>query len=229
MSKRIHQRDAEEYSFIRHSFILLPLMQATQISSLEQKKYIFRVLKKDAEHVETIIAETQSVAEQTLKAKYPDSEILFLWERKSHITKSANPATKIIIILFFFSILFALAGLGLLYMRMGESKYPFYISLVFALAATLEIAGWEEIVVLSAGTDGTDGPTDAAGALADGETYRRAKAMGLDPWACLKENDSYPFFEKLGDLLITGPTGTNVMDLHIMMVQKKLARKSKRE
>jgi glycerate 2-kinase len=92
----------------------------------------------------------------------------------------------------------------------------------FALAATLEIAGWEEIVVLSAGTDGTDGPTDAAGALADGETYKRAKAMGLDPWACLKENDSYPFFEKLGDLLITGPTGTNVMDLHIMMVQKKL-------
>jgi glycerate 2-kinase len=90
----------------------------------------------------------------------------------------------------------------------------------FALAAALEIAGWEEVVVLSAGTDGTDGPTDAAGALADGETCERAKAMGLDAWAFLKENDSYPFFEKLGDLLITGPTGTNVMDLRIMLVQK---------
>jgi len=99
----------------------------------------------------------------------------------------------------------------------------------FALAAALEIAGWEEIVVLSAGTDGTDGPTDAAGALADGKTCKRAKAMGLDPWASLKENDSYPFFEKLGDLLITGPTGTNVMDLHIMLVQKAKAMKSKRE
>ncbi len=98
----------------------------------------------------------------------------------------------------------------------------------FALAAALEIAGWEEIVVLSAGTDGTDGPTDAAGALADGRTYKRAKAMGLDPWASLKENDSYPFFEKLGDLLITGPTGTNVMDLHIILVKKPNDLKSKR-
>ncbi len=99
----------------------------------------------------------------------------------------------------------------------------------FALAAALEIAGREEIVVLSGGTDGTDGPTDAAGALADGGTYKRAKAMGLDPWAFLKENDSYPFFEKLGDLLITGPTGTNVMDLHIMLVQKAKAVKSKKQ
>jgi hydroxypyruvate reductase len=99
----------------------------------------------------------------------------------------------------------------------------------FVLAAALEIAGREEIVVLSAGTDGTDGPTDAAGALADGGTYKRAKAVGLDPWAFLKENDSYPFFEKLGDLLITGPTGTNVMDLHIMLVQKAKAVKSKKQ
>jgi len=90
----------------------------------------------------------------------------------------------------------------------------------FALAAAFEIAGREEIVVLSAGTDGTDGPTDAAGAFADSQTIYRAKALGLDPWIYLKENDSYCFFEKLGDLLVTGPTGTNVMDLRIMLVRK---------
>lgn len=93
----------------------------------------------------------------------------------------------------------------------------------FALALALEIAGGKEIVGLSAGTDGTDGPTDAAGAFADGETLSRAKALDLDPWAYLRENDSYPFFEKLGDLLITGPTGTNVMDLRVMLIQKPQA------
>ena len=98
----------------------------------------------------------------------------------------------------------------------------------FALALALEIAGWKEIVGLSAGTDGTDGPTDAAGAFADGETLNRAKALDLDPWVYLRENDSYPFFEKLGDLLITGPTGTNVMDLRVMIIQKPQAAKSKR-
>jgi hydroxypyruvate reductase len=90
----------------------------------------------------------------------------------------------------------------------------------FALAAALEIAGWEEILIMSAGTDGTDGPTDAAGAFADGKTVTRAKTMGLDPWSFLKENDSYSFFQGIGDLLITGPTGTNVMDLRIMLVKK---------
>jgi ADP-heptose:LPS heptosyltransferase len=101
-----------------------------------QNKYIFRVLKKDAEHVESILADSQPVAEKTLKEKYPDSEILFLWEKKTHSTKSSNPSTKFIIILFFFSALFALAGLLLLYMRMREEKYLFYISIAFALAAT---------------------------------------------------------------------------------------------
>ena len=90
----------------------------------------------------------------------------------------------------------------------------------FVLAAALEIAGWEEILVMSGGTDGTDGPTDAAGAFADGKTVNRGKTMGLDPWSFLEKNDSYSFFENLGDLLITGPTGTNVMDLRIMLVKK---------
>jgi hydroxypyruvate reductase len=88
----------------------------------------------------------------------------------------------------------------------------------FALAAALEIQGFEKIVVLSGGTDGTDGPTDAAGAIADHTTVERAIAIGLDPKTHLENNDSYPFFQRLGDLLITGPTHTNVMDVRIILV-----------
>jgi hydroxypyruvate reductase len=88
----------------------------------------------------------------------------------------------------------------------------------FALAAALDIAGLPDVVVLSAGTDGTDGPTDAAGALADGETVTRATALELKPRAALDGNDAYPFFERLGDLVITGPTRTNVMDVRLVLV-----------
>jgi glycerate 2-kinase len=88
----------------------------------------------------------------------------------------------------------------------------------FALAAALEIDGLENVVVLSGGTDGTDGPTDAAGAVADGTTVRRARELGLNPERYLRENDSYHFFERLGDLLVTGPTLTNVMDLRLVLV-----------
>jgi hydroxypyruvate reductase len=88
----------------------------------------------------------------------------------------------------------------------------------FALAAALDIAGLERVVVLSGGTDGTDGPTDATGAVADGQTIARAKALGLEPEQFLRRNDSYHFFAALDDLLLTGPTGTNVMDMHILLV-----------
>ena len=88
----------------------------------------------------------------------------------------------------------------------------------FALAAALDIAGLRDVVVLSAGTDGTDGPTDAAGALADGDTVSRALGLGLKPRAVLDGNDAYPFFERLGDLVITGPTRTNVMDVRLILV-----------
>ena len=88
----------------------------------------------------------------------------------------------------------------------------------FVLAAALDLDGWNEVVVLSGGTDGTDGPTDAAGAIADGRTVSRAQALGLNPEHYLDENDSYHFFQKLEDLLITGPTFTNVMDLRLVMV-----------
>ena len=87
----------------------------------------------------------------------------------------------------------------------------------FALAAAIDIAGRDHTVVLSAGTDGTDGPTDAAGAIADGNTLAR----GAHARQHLAANDSYHFFESLGDLLITGPTNTNVMDIHIVLVESK--------
>ncbi|MCX6622746.1 MAG: glycerate kinase, partial [Acidobacteria bacterium] len=88
----------------------------------------------------------------------------------------------------------------------------------FALAAALDLAGLEGITVLSGGTDGTDGPTDAAGALADGETVARAKKLGLEPARFLARNDAYHFFDPLGDLIRTGPTGTNVMDVMLVLV-----------
>ncbi|HEC96549.1 MAG TPA: glycerate kinase [Nitrospirae bacterium] len=87
----------------------------------------------------------------------------------------------------------------------------------FALAFAIEIAGIEGLSLLSAGTDGTDGPTDAAGAIVDGETIPRARAMGLSPEKFLAENDSYNFFKQVGGLFITGPTGTNVMDIQIVI------------
>ncbi len=87
----------------------------------------------------------------------------------------------------------------------------------FALAAARGIAGMENVVVLSLGTDGTDGPTDAAGAIADGRTVARASEIGMSAAETLARHDSYHFFEPLGDLIRTGPTGTNVMDVHIVL------------
>ncbi len=88
-----------------------------------------------------------------------------------------------------------------------------------ALAAAIDIAGLKDVVILSSGTDGTDGPTDAAGAIADGTTQARAAAKGLDPATYLANNDSYHFFDALGDLVRTGPTGTNVADVQVILVR----------
>jgi glycerate 2-kinase len=88
----------------------------------------------------------------------------------------------------------------------------------FVLAACIDIAGLDRVVILSGGTDGTDGPTDAAGAIADGSTLARAEGLGMSPPAFLADNNSYCFFKPLGDLLITGPTNTNVMDIRVMLV-----------
>lgn len=84
----------------------------------------------------------------------------------------------------------------------------------FVLAAALQIAGLPNTVVFSAGTDGTDGPTDAAGAIADGATLSR----NPDARSYLDRNDSYHYFEPLGDLIKTGPTHTNVMDVRLILV-----------
>ncbi|HEY75388.1 MAG TPA: glycerate kinase [Thermoflexia bacterium] len=86
-----------------------------------------------------------------------------------------------------------------------------------ALAAALALDGWEGVMVATLATDGTDGPTDAAGAIADGDTVARARAMGLDPVDHLNRNDAYSFFASLGDLILTGPTGTNVCDLAFVL------------
>jgi hydroxypyruvate reductase len=92
----------------------------------------------------------------------------------------------------------------------------------FALAAALALndtmSGRNDVVILGAGTDGTDGPTDAAGGIVDATTIRRGKSKGLDAEKFLARNDSYHFLKATGDLLITGPTLTNVMDLQIMLV-----------
>jgi glycerate 2-kinase len=87
-----------------------------------------------------------------------------------------------------------------------------------ALAAALRLAGLRNAAIVCLATDGSDGPTDASGAVADGYTIERARLLGLDPWRALAENDSYPFFAKLNDLLLTGPTNTNVNDLAFVFV-----------
>ena len=88
----------------------------------------------------------------------------------------------------------------------------------FVLAAAIALDESGPVTVLSAGTDGTDGPTDAAGAIADSATVSRARALDLDAGAFLVENDSYHFFEKVEGLIKTGPTGTNVMDVRVVLV-----------
>lgn len=91
----------------------------------------------------------------------------------------------------------------------------------FVLAGALDIAGLPDTAILSAGTDGTDGPTDAAGAVCDGRTVERSAKKHLDARKHLDNNDAYPFFEVLGDLIRTGPTGTNVMDVRLLLMGRK--------
>jgi hydroxypyruvate reductase len=86
----------------------------------------------------------------------------------------------------------------------------------FVLACVERIAG-KKIAVLSAGTDGIDGNSPAAGAVADGETLTRARAVGLDPADAFRRSDAFTFFSKLEDAIVTGPTGNNLRDLRILI------------
>jgi hydroxypyruvate reductase len=86
-------------------------------------------------------------------------------------------------------------------------------NLELALSAAISISGWENIVMATLATDGDDGPTKVAGARITGDTVNQASDLGLDPLEFLECNDSFHFFEAIGGLINTGPTGTNVNDL----------------
>ncbi|MDA4113380.1 MAG: glycerate kinase [Thaumarchaeota archaeon] len=88
----------------------------------------------------------------------------------------------------------------------------------FALGTALKIDGNRGVAMVSIGTDGLDGSTEAAGAVVDGSTIRRAASLGLSPEEILAQNDTFRFFEKLGDLVMTGPTGTNVNDISVSVI-----------
>ena len=88
----------------------------------------------------------------------------------------------------------------------------------FALAAALAMEDLDDVVILAAGTDGTDGPTSAAGAIADARSARRMRERGHDPRTRLDANDSHPVLADLEDLVDTGPTNTNLLDLYLMLI-----------
>ena len=87
-----------------------------------------------------------------------------------------------------------------------------------ALSAALQLTGTANCAMASLSTDGVDGPTDAAGAIIDGNTLARAARLGLKPKEFLADNDSYRFFSQLGDLIFTGQTGTNVNDISVIVI-----------
>jgi glycerate 2-kinase len=88
----------------------------------------------------------------------------------------------------------------------------------FVLASVEKIAE-RKIAVLSAGTDGIDGNSPAAGAVADGESLARARSMGLEPAEAFRRSDAFSFFSKLEDAIVTGPTGNNLRDLRILLAE----------
>ena len=87
----------------------------------------------------------------------------------------------------------------------------------FALAAALAMRPGDRVTALAAGTDGTDGPTEAAGAIVDGESLERGRGAGVDPARALEDNDAHRFLQTSGDLLVSGPTNTNLLDLYLLL------------
>ena len=90
-----------------------------------------------------------------------------------------------------------------------------------ALSAAKIISGKENIAVFSVGSDGTDGPTDAAGGYVDGESYEKMLSVGVDSDKYLENNDSYHALKSIDSLIITGPTGTNVNDVSVALIGRK--------
>ena len=88
-----------------------------------------------------------------------------------------------------------------------------------ALSAAIELKNTEDILIFSLGSDGTDGPTDAAGGMADGMTYEKMMSAGISPEEYLQDNNSYNALKTIGDIIITGPTGTNVNDITVVIIQ----------
>lgn len=127
------------------------------------------------------------------------------------ITESGNPAPRPCCII---------SG-GETTVTMGDKHGKGGRNQEFALAAACEISGLENLLILSVGTDGTDGPTDAAGAMVTGDTLRKAEEKGLDARQYLKMHDAYTLFHKLDQLIITGPTMTNVMDIHVILAGRE--------
>jgi glycerate 2-kinase len=90
-----------------------------------------------------------------------------------------------------------------------------------ALGAALALAGERGVTLLAASTDGSDGPTDAAGAFADGDSTARGGAAGADARVALAANDAYGFFAREGGLVRTGPTGTNALDIVLVLTEPR--------
>lgn len=91
-----------------------------------------------------------------------------------------------------------------------------------ALSAAKLISGKENIAIFSVGSDGTDGPTDAAGGYVDGESYEKMLSVGVDPTAYLENNDSYHALKSVDSLIVTGPTGTNVNDVSVALIGRRM-------
>lgn len=88
-----------------------------------------------------------------------------------------------------------------------------------ALSAAIELKNNKDILIFSLGSDGTDGPTDAAGGMADGHSYEKMRSAGISPEEYLEDNNSYNALKEIGDLIVTGPTGTNVNDITVVIIQ----------
>jgi glycerate-2-kinase len=102
--------------------------------------------------------------------------------------------------------------------RGGRNQQLVLAAYQHLLAMQMTPQQWERLCILSGGTDGEDGPTDAAGAILDADVHRRASELGLDVEDHLRRNDAYAFFDQAGGLLMTGPTGTNVCDVRVSVV-----------